>query len=636
MLDPYDRLQLVSELRPPDGYEFDAGIGTTFSLDLESLLTVPLSLALCEFESRDEAMKNPEAVLEGLRRNAGKLHVFCHRSRIKRPKEGTVLFSFLEDMVVQALPKSGTGAFHPKVWVLRYTREEEAMLRVLVLSRNLTFDKSWDTAVVLEGAVQVDRPSGVRKNRRLAQFVRVLADLSGEEGAHAKVALESLADDVMRTEFEVPESFDDIAFWPLGIDTGLPNEILDGEHGRMMIISPFLSDLSSERDSGLLDYLVYRRTSVADNVLVSRPDQLDALTPASFAELQKTTKIYVLDDAALSADKLAQDSSDSPAARPMDDLSGLHAKVYVIENGASVSILAGSANATHAAWGTGDDDGINVEFVVELKGARKTVGIDALLGKEGAMEAGASGMQRMLKPYNRPAVPVEEDADAKRVEKLIDLCWRRLAISAMKVVVSAEEGEFFCPTLEVPPLEMPAEVECRAWPVMLPSSRAQELKNGEKPATYAFGGTSIFAITPFWAFRLRGRSGQAEQVVEFVLRLPVEGMPEGRSAAIISSMINSSDKFLRYLALLLSDDPTEPGAGLLENGSRGGNGEKGDQSSWGNAVLLESLVRAYSRNPKRLERIDALVADLKKGSPSANVVPPEFEEMWQAFRGRQA
>ena len=95
MLDPYDRLQLVSELRPPDGFEFDCGIGTTFSLDLESLLTVPLSLALCEFESRDDALANPEAVLEGLRRIAGKLHVFCHRGRIKRPREGMLLFSFL-------------------------------------------------------------------------------------------------------------------------------------------------------------------------------------------------------------------------------------------------------------------------------------------------------------------------------------------------------------------------------------------------------------------------------------------------------------------------------------------------------------------------------------------------------------
>ena len=180
MLDPYDRLQLVNELRPPDGFEFDCGIGTTFSLDLESLMTVPLSLALCEFESRDDALANPEAVLEGLRRITGKLHVFCHRGRIKRPREGMLLFSLLEDIVVQVLPKNRAGVFHPKVWVLRYRRGDEAMIRVLVLSRNLTFDKSWDTALVLDGEVQQDRPSAVRQSSRLAQFLRAIEELSGD------------------------------------------------------------------------------------------------------------------------------------------------------------------------------------------------------------------------------------------------------------------------------------------------------------------------------------------------------------------------------------------------------------------------------------------------------------------------
>src|SRR4051794_36570771 len=99
MLGPYDRVQLVNELRPPDGFEFDRGFGTTYSLDLESMLIVPLSLVLLEFESREDALSNPEAVLEGLRRMAGKLHVFCQRGRIKRPSEGLPQFSFLEEML---------------------------------------------------------------------------------------------------------------------------------------------------------------------------------------------------------------------------------------------------------------------------------------------------------------------------------------------------------------------------------------------------------------------------------------------------------------------------------------------------------------------------------------------------------
>lgn len=633
MLDPYDRLQLVSELRPPDGFEFDAGIGTTFSLDLESLLIVPLSLALCEFESRDDALANPEAVLEGLRRIAGKLHVFCHRGGIKRPREGLLLFSFLEEMVVQALPNNRIGAFHPKVWVLRYRREDEAMLRVLVLSRNLTFDKSWDTALVLEGTVQPDRPSGVRKNRRLAHFVRALAELSGDSGDLVKASLESLATDVMRIEFDTPEGFDDFAFWPLGVETDAPS-VLDGQHSRLMVVSPFLSELSPKRDRAPLDFLLEKRSTVTENVLVSRADQLDALKPESIAELQATTRIYVLDDAAVSTDEAEEGSLDKPVERPTDSLSGLHAKVYVIENGAKVSILAGSANATNAAWGNGGESA-NVEFVVELMGARKDVGIDALLGEQIAAEAGAGGMLRMLKPYIKPENPVEIDADQVRLEKMIDTSWRQIAAAAIHVeIVPAAEGNFRA-ALTVPRLDIPEDVECHAWPVMLPQGRAQEIKSREQTATINFSGLSIFAVTPFWAFRLRGKVGKAEQTVGFALRLPLKGMPEGRTAAIMSSMINSSERFLRYLALLLSDDPTVPGGDILRRGTRGGGAANGAEASWNTAVVLENLIRAYSRNPKRLERIEALLTDLKQGTTAASVIPPEFEDIWQAFRQKK-
>ena len=633
MLDPYDRLQLVSELRPPDGFEFDCGIGTTFSLDLESLLTVPLSLALCEFESREDALDNPEAVLEGLRRIAGKLHVFCHRGRIKRPKEGMLLFSFLEEMVVQALPDNNTGAFHPKVWVLRYRRGDEAILRVLVLSRNLTFDKSWDTALVLEGTVQPERTSGVRKNRRLAQFVRALADMSGEHGESLKLPLESLAADVMRTEFEIPEGFDDFAFWPLGIGADVPS-VLDGQHSRLMVISPFLSELSPKRESSPLDFLLYKRSAVTENVLVSRPDQLDALKPESITELQATTRIYVLDDAAVSTSQEEGESDDVPVERPIDSLSGLHAKVYVIESGAKVSILAGSANATNAAWGNGGES-TNVEFVVELIGARKNVGIDALLGNQAAAEAGAGGMLRMLKPYNKPDTPVEIEADQVALEKMIDMTWRHFAAAAIDVEIFPDDAGDFRADLTVPSLDIPDGIRCYAWPLMLPQGRAQEIKGDKKKKVINFNGISIFALTPFWAFRLRGKIGKAEQTVEFVLRLPLKGMPEGRMAAIMSSMINSSERFLRYLALLLSDDPSEPGGVVLRQGKKGNGTADGVDLSWESTVILESLVRAYSRNPKRLERIEALLTDLRQGATDTSVIPSEFEDVWQAFRQKK-
>ena len=38
MLEPRDRQLLFDALRPPDGFRFDQGVGTTYSLDLLALV----------------------------------------------------------------------------------------------------------------------------------------------------------------------------------------------------------------------------------------------------------------------------------------------------------------------------------------------------------------------------------------------------------------------------------------------------------------------------------------------------------------------------------------------------------------------------------------------------------------------
>ena len=41
MLSPYERTALFDALRPPPGYVLDQAVGTSFTLDLEALLTGP-------------------------------------------------------------------------------------------------------------------------------------------------------------------------------------------------------------------------------------------------------------------------------------------------------------------------------------------------------------------------------------------------------------------------------------------------------------------------------------------------------------------------------------------------------------------------------------------------------------------
>ena len=68
MLEPNTRHLYLDALRPPEGYQLDRAVATTFSLDLLTLLMAPLSFAMFECESKDEALQNPYALLQALKR----------------------------------------------------------------------------------------------------------------------------------------------------------------------------------------------------------------------------------------------------------------------------------------------------------------------------------------------------------------------------------------------------------------------------------------------------------------------------------------------------------------------------------------------------------------------------------------
>ncbi|MGB8983043.1 MAG: hypothetical protein WCC12_14300 [Anaerolineales bacterium] len=143
MLEPTQRQHLLQALCPPEGYELTFAIGTTYSLDLMALLSVPLAFA--QFDWEDAAGRpaaDPLALLEALRRYADRLHIFCQVGAIAVPAKTQLLFGYLENSVFQVQAPNKGGVFHPKLWVLRFTAPDQPVLyRLLCLSRNLTFDR---------------------------------------------------------------------------------------------------------------------------------------------------------------------------------------------------------------------------------------------------------------------------------------------------------------------------------------------------------------------------------------------------------------------------------------------------------------------------------------------------------------
>jgi hypothetical protein len=221
MLAPGDRRLLLDALAPPTDYRLDEAVGTTYTLDLLALLRVPLAATALPWADRSGGpVNNPFALLAALRQNAKRVSLFCHAGATSVPSGYVPLLAFLEDAVLPVTPPRG-GVFHPKVWLLRFAPvwdEGPVHYRLLVLSRNLTFDRTWDTALVLDGEL-TGRPSAA--NRPLSEFIAALPAMATAAGTEVTLEVQErvdrLAAQVRRVAWDLPQGFDELDFHPLGL-----------------------------------------------------------------------------------------------------------------------------------------------------------------------------------------------------------------------------------------------------------------------------------------------------------------------------------------------------------------------------------------------------------------------------------
>lgn len=609
MLAPSDRSTYLEALRPPAGCKLDFAIGTTFSLDLTSLLMVPLAFATFDWQdSPDKALADPVALLEALRRYADRTVLFCQEGRIALPARQHPLFAHLEKAVVQVRPKSQSGVFHAKTWLLRFVGPgtEAPIYRFLCLSRNLTSDRSWDTLLALEGAVVTDRQRAFARNHPLGEFIEALPGLARQTmSPAASDMMAMMATEVRRVQFEAPEPFEEVvAFHPIGLGrrfTGLAG------CDRLLVVSPFLARAWLSGMDG------------SKNVLVSRSESLDELDAEALAGF---SDVRVLDEGATEEDSDPVPDSGGRVEDPSKG-KGLHAKLFVAERGWAASVFTGSANATNAAFES------NVEFLVELTGKRSKVGIKAFL---------ESGLANLLRPYSAATKALEASDEEVQAERRLETLRRTLAGASFRLAVSQgpETGTFSLALIADRPLALDLSgITARCWPITISTGSARDLAGLAARGQIEFV-TSLEALTTFMAFELAIPTASREFSAGFVLNLPITGLPENRMQALLGSILCDRARLLRHLMFLLADeyDIAALGTGLLAVTE----GEKVAAPGQGadHPALLEELLRALSRAPERLDRIHNLVEDLRKTEAGRSVLPEGFSSIWEPlWKARQ-
>ncbi|HEY1613202.1 MAG TPA: phospholipase D family protein [Rhizomicrobium sp.] len=605
MLRPDERQHLLELLRPPVGCTLDVAVGTTFSLDLISALMLPLSFAFFDWEQADgELVDNPLALLEALRRYGDRFTVFCQSGQIRLPPKYPPLVAFLEPCIYDVQLTDPDGVFHPKVWALRFVAEDGAVrYRVLCLSRNLTFDRCWDTVVALDGQL-TDRSNAIAANHPLADFISALPGLAGHplpRGRRQGVA--KIADELRRVRFDWPEGFDEnqCRFWVAGLE-GKAVTPFGARQDKALIVSPFLSN------PVVRDFL----DRTLETHLVSRPESLQELPHET---LQRCKSVHFL------APELTNESDDEAVPLERDEvLDGLHAKLFVVDRGWDASVFSGSFNATvHALQH-------NVEFMVELVGKKSRFGVEQFLRQV----KGETNFADLLKEYDRSAPPVPADATAQQLDDLIHATKRALAAAGLRLIVKpASETDSFDVTMEwarAPRWPHPT-VEVRAWPITQQVERAQTLDKSIVFLRLSYGG-----LTPLIAFAVTAKLGSAKRESVFVMNLPLLGAPEDRQDRIVRSLIENRDQLLRYILFLLaSGDEAAASSGDLRKLLK--SPEHGSDRAVANPYLLESMLRALHRGPAQLERVSSLLDVLRKQPGSSELLSDDFQKIWEPIWG---
>ncbi|WP_151710899.1 hypothetical protein [Acinetobacter brisouii] len=608
MLSPYDRNLNTSFLIPPSGMTLDEAILTTYSLDPSVLLEIPVYLSLLATDSQEI---DPYSVLASIKKLKERITVFSQKGLIQVPKEKrpNPVFSYLEDMIIESESPRG-GVFHPKIWLLRFINGKEIVYRVVILSRNLTKDNSWDLALQLDGLVGKKRNL---KNEPIIYFFSNLIDrLEESELKNKKIEqINKIIADLKMVKWHVPEGFDEqngaIHFYFM--DQG-PYQWTIPKNEKLLIISPFCSD-------NVLEKLA--QSSQASS-LITREEELLKLKPETLQRFKNG--IYTLADG-LVDDNLENAELNESLHVTRDQIltKGLHAKVYIyetLEDGQSrTHVVVGSANATNAAL----KHQINDEVLVELVSQDvQSINVDNFLSR---MKANG-----YLTQYDD--LTVIEDSNLSEDDQFIEEIRKRICSTPIRgYCLFDDTSNAWTYVLELDAEEENGQsnyqdYEVKLWPITLNEKRALPWNISGKTEKVAFDHLTSSEISSLIAFEIKHKSRLDN--LRFVLKVNVTNLPSDRDAEILKVLIKNKDGFIQYLRLLLGSvyDNSNSVATNSEAGSYWLSRLLDDEST-----LFEDLFRIYMHEPERLKDIQNLVQDL--GGGDSEHIPKEFIQLWHAF-----
>ena len=565
------RTSLYDLVRPPSGWRFDALVVCTYSADLRSVLALPAALLSDRPGGDLHAGAVTPAQIAALRRVCDRTVLFCQDTALLDADHLPPAVIELEPLV-NGVRLERDGAFHPKVWLVRFRNDRgHVQMRLAVMSRNLTADRSWDAGVVLEGSAR-----RAARDDGLTDLLDALPGLTRVPLRPAQATLvQGLADDARTTRWTPPKGLakPELRLIQKGQTWQPPKS------DRLVVISPFLT-------KSALGQL--RLTTSGGVGLVSRADELDRCWGEAVTTFDRR---LVLDP--------PPDVEGAPPGQ-------LHAKIYAWDRGNRRGLAIGSMNATSAAL-----SGRNVEFM-------------AVFDATATLPDGAASILDTLAPVlvdhappgaSDATEPEPDDRPARRALSALDL----------RLVCEREDGGWRVSLCAPSPLSAAAQTALAGLtfrPATLPADQASgcfdDLVAGQRSEFPSRLG--LAQVTGFIVFA-------SPTIAPFTLRLVVDGVAEEeRRRAALRALIPDTRSFLEFVRALLGDDAA---LYTLLNAGGAGAGDWAQTEGGFGGGLLELLIGAIAEGSERLEPLVEAVEGLG-AQEFERLAPPEFQKLWAA------
>ena len=614
-----DRINYGEVLIPPVGFRLERAVGTTYSLDLETLTAVSIALGLIE-DTDSELINNPISMLSALQKISDRIVVFCEAGQIKLPVKSNALCLTLEKMVVPvSIPfdkkMNRYPAFHPKTWLLEYSNAEgEKQYRFVVMSRNMTFDHSWDVACALDGAISsvggidsqpiIDFLIFLKKqlNKEFANYSRQNADLT--------YLIEAVSD----VSFYPEDGFTECDILPLGIGAGrydmASNWLFTENFHELVVMSPFLSGSIIEGFNdvrktltGTTRTLITRRSELTKikggkasnfDVYVMKDKIIDGESSLSDAETRKHSAIYdnLGDENTVEIDDEEKQQEESTSAQD------IHAKIYVRRKYNTTDLFLGSMNASCAAVHS------NVEMMLRLRTKNSF-----LNGEKFLNDIMGEDRESKKNPFELISPEDVDEVEDKTVKDSVEQLIKRICRIKMTAAVDQADGKYN--------VHMTAGIMSSIDGIRIRPLRSN--KDSELLPKMSFEALDILQLSEFYVVT----ATIEDCTLERVIMVPTIGIPECREAEVIKNVIRTKNQFIEYVAFILGDDYVQS---FLENKKFSGTYGEWDQNNAMPAVY-EKMLKTSVSDPNRLGEIQYIT----KAIQEEEIIPPEFREMYGVF-----